>query len=223
MLDGLVAGLQVGREEGGRLAAVAEQQQLAALPGLIGLLALGGRERLVERGGDDGGGGVTASLELAHHGRAARAAAQAARDGVRLCVQPPYRPEQGPAASAIAQPVVPAAYRRPAASAKNAVIGVECPAGLLQSLVVLVHHDRRVPGEQPGPAFGGRCRGPKISPSDVCRTEPDRYTAPQRLQAPNSNIAAEQVPHVSRRASETCGPALDRQVYAPSLARVNKW
>ena len=53
MLDGLVAGLQVGREEGGRLATVAEQQQLAALPGLISLhLAVGGRKRLIKSGGD---------------------------------------------------------------------------------------------------------------------------------------------------------------------------
>ena len=37
VLDGLVAGFQVGGEEGGRLPAVAEQQQLAAFPGLVGL------------------------------------------------------------------------------------------------------------------------------------------------------------------------------------------
>ena len=116
-------------------------------PGLIGLLALGGRQRLVERGRDDRRRGITAGLELAHHGRAAAAAAQAAGDGVRLGVQPAYRPEQGPAASAMSAAGGAGGGQGSAPSAQHPIIGVERPARLLQGLVVLVHHDRRVPGE----------------------------------------------------------------------------
>ena len=36
----------------------------------------------------------------------------------------------------------------------------------------------------------GRCRGPKTSPSQVCWTDPDRYTAPQRLQAAGAPCAS---------------------------------
>ncbi len=162
VLDGFVAGFQVGGEEGGRLPAVAEQQELAAFPGLVCLLtAGGGREGLVERRRDHGGGGVTAGLELAHHGRAARAAGQAAGDGVRLRVQPPHRPQPLPSAGAARGP---RDVQGSAPGAEHAVIGVEGTASLFQGLVVFVHHDRRVPREQPGPGFGGALPGSEDQP-----------------------------------------------------------
>ena len=66
VLDGLVAGFQIWREEGGGLPAVTEQQELAALTGLVRLqLVGGGGKRLVQGGGDDGSSGIATSLELA--------------------------------------------------------------------------------------------------------------------------------------------------------------
>ena len=156
MLDGLVAGLQVGREEGGCLTAVAEQQQLAALPGLIGLhFAVGGWQCLIKRGSDHGGCGVSAGFKLADHGSTARPAGQAAGDGVLRRGKPPHRPQQGPTARDTCAGRRSGRMQGAADSAENGVVGVEGPAGFLKGLVVLVDDHRRVPGEEPDPAFCG--------------------------------------------------------------------
>ena len=123
----------------------------------------------------------------------------------------------------LVQPVVPTAYRdpHPAHSTPSSASSSRPDSSRVSSSSSTTTGVSPASSQTRGSV--GSCRGPNTNPPGVDRTEPDRYTAPHRLQVPNSNMAAEQVPHVSRRASETCGPAWDRQVYAPSLARVNKW
>ena len=99
------------------------------------------------------------------------------------------------------------------------LVSIEGAAGLLQGFVILVDDHGRVTEEKPGTALCWTLLRPEDQPFRGVPNEPEEYTAPQRLQAANSNMAAEQVPHFSRRESDTCGPALDKQVYAPSLAR----
>ena len=92
MLDGLVRGLQVRREERGGLPAVAEQQQLAALARLVGLLLVGaGGSAWYSDVAEHGDGRVAAALEAPHHGRAPPAADQASGVALPGGVQPPDR------------------------------------------------------------------------------------------------------------------------------------
>ena len=172
VLDGLVARFQVGREEGGRLTAVAEQQQLAALSGLVSFhFVIGGGKRLVESGSDHGGGGVSAGFELPDHGGTTRPASQAAGDGVLGRGKPPHRPQQGPSAGHARAGLRSSRVQGAADGAQDGVVGVEGAAGFLERLVILVDDRGRIAEQKPGPALRGTLLRPEDQP---VRGVPDR-------------------------------------------------
>ena len=186
-----------GREERGRLTAVAEQQELAPFAGLVGLLGIGrGGSAWYSDGGQHGGGRVAAALECRAPWR--RPAPPQTRHpvmrvlrGVQLC---------GPAAAAQRRSrhgrrfVVCSARKSPPHDAQStASLESSLPWRLLvEGLVVLVGNvgpcSRSSQCGAPPAAAGQRSARPASA-----WTVPDRYSAPHRLQAPNSKATAAHV------------------------------
>ena len=148
LLQQRVAVLQVGREERGGLAAVAEREQFAAPAGAVGAPGVGVLgQRLVERGRHHGRRGLVAALQAAHRVEAARPAGQAAAGAAVPAAQLPHRAHG--TARAAGDAGARRGAERAAADAQVVVLGGGPRDGLLQGVVIVVDGDRGVAQVQP--------------------------------------------------------------------------